>query len=51
MDEEEASSAEAGERALADPGDRRSCDTRVDRVAAGAQNIGSRLGGERMTGC
>jgi hypothetical protein len=51
MDEEEASPAEAGKRALADPGDGRRRDARVDRVATCAENIRSRPGGERMTGC
>jgi hypothetical protein len=50
-DEEEASAAEARERALADPGGGSGGDARVHRVAAGAQDVGSRLGGERMTGC
>src|SRR4029077_6839338 len=48
--EQEAAAAGAGERALADPGHRGGGDARVDGAAARAQNVGSRLGGERMTG-
>ena len=51
VNEEEASATQARERALADPGDGRRRDARVHRVAACAQDIGSRLGGERMAGC
>ena len=51
VDEEEASAAEAGERALADPGDGGRRDARVDRVAARTQDVRSCLRGERMPGC
>jgi hypothetical protein len=51
MDEEEAAAARTGERALADPGDRSCRDTRVDGVAAAAQNLRSGLRGQRVPGC
>jgi hypothetical protein len=51
VDEEEASPAEAGERALADPGDGCRCDARVHRVATCPQNVGAGPGGEWVTGC
>ena len=51
VDEQEAATARAGERALGDPRDRGSGNARVDGVAVCAENVGSRLGGERVTGC
>ena len=49
--EEKASAAEAGEGALADPGHRGCGNRGVDGLAAGAQDVGARLGGEPVARC
>src|SRR2546430_3625550 len=51
VDEQEAPSARAGERALAYPGDAGRRDTGVHGVAAREQHVRPGLRGERMTGC
>ena len=51
MDEQEPAAARTGERALADPGDGRGRDARVDGVSARAQNVRPGFGSEWMPGC
>ena len=51
VDEQEAAAARTGERALADPRDGGRRDAGVHGVPARAQDVRSRRGGERVTGC